>query len=187
MSRPLRIAFDIGGVISKYPDLCRQLIWALDPDSAEIHVITDMHDREQVLAMLERNGLGWLEQKRVHCADYDKHGEGCKAVLCRELEIDIILDDFVGYVAVPGAPIRCLVMPDATRPYYADSWRTIGNEGSFGRRVFVEPTDQEDEDRFLSEMANECRCCGRCTVIPCPGLTQGGFCDEACSCGDESR
>lgn len=132
----VRVAFDIGGVLSKYPDILREMARALMLGGASIFVITDMLDRSAVLEMLVRNGFEFVPVENVYTADYDTHGEGCKAVLLESLRIDVFLDDFIGYAAVGGAPVRCLVMPDASLPYYAEAWQTVGDEGSFGRRVY---------------------------------------------------
>jgi len=136
----VRIAFDIGGVLSKYPAILRELAHALITGGAEVFVITDMRDHAGTLALLEANGFGFIPADRVRCAEYGRHGEGCKAELLRELGIQIMLDDFIGYVAEPGCPIRCLVMPDASRPYYDDSWITTGGEPEFGRRTYRKVT-----------------------------------------------
>jgi hypothetical protein len=133
----LRIAFDVGGVISKYPGPLRALLLALHSTrlpGVEVHVVSDMHPREKVLDMLARNAID-VRPERVHSADYKGHGEACKAVLCRELGIDVLVDDHAAYVCTPGAPpVRLLVMPDPWLPYYADDWQTDGSEGDFGRR-----------------------------------------------------
>ena len=41
-----RIGFDIGGILSKYPDILRPIVAALlaAPD-VEVHVLSDMHPR----------------------------------------------------------------------------------------------------------------------------------------------
>lgn len=133
--RPLRIAFDIGGVLSKYPDQFRVLVKILEP-FCEIYVITDMHKHVEVCETLKLNGFD-IDPKKVHCADYSTHGEGCKAELLRDLEIDIFVDDFIGYAAEPGgSAIRLLMMPDASKPYWHETWKTVGGEGDFGRRVY---------------------------------------------------
>lgn len=137
LRRPIRVALDIGGVISKYPDEVRALAEAIVAGGGEVHVITDMHDREDVIGQLDANSFGFIAPDRVHCADYATHGEGCKAELLASLGIDVLLDDFVGYVAIPGCPVRCLVMPDAERPYWHPTWNAGKAEGSdFGRRVY---------------------------------------------------
>jgi hypothetical protein len=141
LNRPARVALDIGGVISKYPDVLRALASAIVAGGGEVHVVTDMQDRDDVLVQLEANGFGFIVAERVHCADYTTHGEGCKAELLAALEIDVLLDDFVGYVAIPGCPVRCLVMPDAAQPYWHPTWKAGKADGSsdFGRRVYKRP------------------------------------------------
>jgi hypothetical protein len=129
----LRVAFDVGGVLSKYPEEFRRLIDAFnDSDGVEVLVISDMHPEQKIREMLAANGFFGLP---CFSADYYSHGEACKAVLCERLGVDILVDDFIGYVATPGQPrVRLLVMPDPSLPYYADSWKTDGSEGDFGRR-----------------------------------------------------
>jgi hypothetical protein len=134
MTRRLRIAFDVGGVLSKYPDQFRALVAILAP-FCEIHVITDMHKHDEVCETLKLNGFD-IDPKNVHCADYTTHGEGCKAELLCELKIDFFVDDFIGYAAEPGgAAIRLLLMPDASKPYWHETWKTV-SESDFGRRVY---------------------------------------------------
>jgi hypothetical protein len=135
LARPLRVAFDVGGVLSKYPDAFRRLLSALHAGGAEVYVLSDMHPREAILDMLARNGLGWIDSERVVSADYQIYGEECKAVSCEHFAVDILVDDFVGYVACQGRPpVRLLCMPDPERDYYAAEWKTDGSEGAFGRR-----------------------------------------------------
>jgi hypothetical protein len=129
----LRIAFDVGGVLSKYPETFKRLLAGL-VKTCEIHVISDMHDPAAIICMLDMNGFSDLVHY-VHSADYASEGEECKAALCEQLGIDILIDDFIGYVACPGKPpVRLLVMPDPEKDYYAPEWRTSGEEGNFGRR-----------------------------------------------------
>lgn len=138
----IKIGIDIGGVISKYPELFKGLINAVcnvrhdSEDKVEVHIISDMHPKELMVDMLKQNGVD-LPCGQIHSADYNKYGEGCKAELCRELGVTVLIDDFIGYVGLPGAPIvRLLVMPDASLPYYSDNWKTNGKEGDFGRRNY---------------------------------------------------
>lgn len=132
----MRIAFDIGGVLSKYPDVLRPIISAMRKGGIEVFVITDMHNRAEVIETLALNGFDMIPEGYVFTADYNVHGEGCKAVLLEDLGIDIFLDDFIGYTTVGGAPIRCLVMPDASKPYYHPDWKVPGVQPDFGRRVY---------------------------------------------------
>jgi len=129
----VKIAFDIGGVLSKYPDLFRPLVVQLQAAGVQVFVITDVPDRSEVLEMLRLNDFAMIPEANVYSADYATHGETCKAVLLREQGIDMFFDDFIGYVAVDGCPVRCLVMPDATRPYYHETWKTVGTSWDFGR------------------------------------------------------
>lgn len=127
----MKIAFDVGGVLSKHKILRELFLSLLDGDN-EIYVISDMHPEEKILDMLVLNGFPLLDIS-VHSADYATHGENCKKVLCEEIGIDILIDDFIGYVA-QGKYVRLLVMPDPNEPYYSDDWKTDGSEGNFGRR-----------------------------------------------------
>lgn len=141
----MKIAFDIGGVLSKYPTQMWDLIATLTRhDQHEIFVITDQHPKDEVIRILEDNKfLMWINDRHliscenIHSADYEKHGNMCKAVLCKELGIDIFIDDFLGYLdwdsRLGEAPIRLLVMPDNFKPYWADEWQTH-DQFDFGRR-----------------------------------------------------
>ena len=142
----LRIAFDIGGVISKYPEKFRELCRALHIassslrcDMIDLHVITDMHDREKTLWLLKENGFEFIPEANVHNSDYEQYGNMCKAVLLKELKIDIFFDDFGAYTdwdsQLGEAPIRMLVQPDNFKPYWSDTWKTPPEDSDFGRRV----------------------------------------------------
>ncbi len=132
-----KIAFDIGGVLSKYPDFFRTLLPILEAGGVEVHVITDMHDRAETLKMLGDNEFN-IPEARIHNADYKQHGEACKAVILRDLQIDAIVDDFTAYLVWPfggKAPIRLHMQPDPYRPYWDNSWKCSG--GDFGRRKYT--------------------------------------------------
>lgn len=136
----MKIAFDIGGVLSKYPEEFKKLTKQLWMYRNDIYVITDMHNKEDVLKQLRTNGFDEeiIPNENVYCADYATHGELCKAVLLRDLQISMFYDDFIGYTMWPPhfgpAPIRCLIMPDAYRPYWAPEWKC--ESGDFGRRIY---------------------------------------------------
>ena len=134
-----RVAFDIGGVLSKYPDQFRSMAKALQASCEwEIFVITDMPDHDSTVQVLRDNGFDFIPENCVVNADYARHGEGCKKVNIEELGIDMFFDDFVGYVAHTSA-INLLVFPNMFQPYYASSWKTDGKEGDFGRKAYVAP------------------------------------------------
>jgi hypothetical protein len=132
----MKIAFDIGGVISKYPETFHWLMTSLAVNM-ELYIITDMHDKTEVMKMLRDNNVE-VPESRVYCADYTKHGDMCKAVLLKELGIDIFIDDFLSYTSwdssLGSAPIRLLVAPDPFKPYWSDTWKCEGAD--FGRRKF---------------------------------------------------
>jgi len=128
-----RVSFDIGGVLSKYPDVFRPVVAALQasPD-LEVFVLTDMHDAEESREMLERNGFRFSPDRIIN-SDFNAYGESCKAEALQEHKIDMHMDDFPAYLA-DGCPVRLMLLPDIDRPYYHDSWWTNGKYGEFGRR-----------------------------------------------------
>lgn len=129
----MKIAFDVGGVISKHPAVFKTLLAALHRSKeVEVWIISDMHPEQKIIDMLQLNGVEFL-MHRVRSAAYQIHGELCKQVLCDELGIDLLIDDFPGYVAT-GKHVRLLVMPDPHLDYYHVDWKTDGSEGNFGRR-----------------------------------------------------
>lgn len=136
----MKIAFDIGGVLSKYPAVFRPLVKLLlgrgsDPAyGVEVFIISDMKPHTKAVAFCYDNGF-MVPPERILCADYDQYGEQCKSKICWENDIDILVDDHMGYLTAAGAPwVRLFVMPDPNLPYYDDSWKTDGSEGNFGRR-----------------------------------------------------
>lgn len=138
----MRIAFDIGGVISKYPDKFKALFWDyfINKDYPDnIYIITDMHPRDKVVKTLHDNGFEYIHEQHIYCSDYEKYGSLCKAVLLRDLKIDIFIDDFDGYLQWDSSfgpqPILLKVMPDGFKPYWHPDWKCDG--GDFGRRVYA--------------------------------------------------
>jgi len=136
--KTLKLAVDLGGVLSKYPDIFKKLLFSFDPRYIDVYIISDIHPKEKILEALALNYFdNFINSDNVFSADYDKYGEAAKAVLCKELEIDIFIDDFIGYLSDKGAPVRLLVMPDSSRPYWSDDWKT-NDEVDFGRRKYNE-------------------------------------------------
>ncbi len=130
---PARVAFDVGGVLSKYPAIFRPIVAALQaaPD-VEVLILTDMTDPQKVAEVLAGNGFV-VPLERIFCADFACYGEACKAILLEELQVDVFVDDMPAYLA-QGCPVRLLLLPDLERPYYHDDWRIPGESGDFGRR-----------------------------------------------------
>jgi hypothetical protein len=130
--KPLRISFDIGGVLSKYPAIFRPMVAALQKGGAEVYVLTDMHPHEKSVKMVQENGYD-IPAERILNADYKEHGEDCKAVVIEEHSIDVHVDDFPGYCAHTKA-LSLFTWPNPEMPYYHDDFKTDGSEGDFGRR-----------------------------------------------------
>lgn len=132
----MKVAFDIGGVLSKYPVKFRHLVVQLQHAGAEVFVITDMHDVDKIYEMLVMNDFAMILKSHVYSADYETHGDGCKSELLRELEIDLFFDDHLAYLSIPDATVRCLVMPDPYKPYWAPEWKVPEGDPDFGRRFY---------------------------------------------------
>ncbi len=131
----IKIGFDIGGIISKYPHLLRPIIIALlSSKEIEVHILSDMRPHDKCVKTLIENGFN-IPSSQIHSCDYEKYGGECKAIKAKEIGLDILIDDFPDYVGMIGAPeLRLLAMPDPTKDYYHKSWKTDGSEGNFGRR-----------------------------------------------------
>lgn len=122
--RPLRISFDIGGVLSKHPAVYRKMMQALADGGAEVYVITDMSDHERAVKLLGTNDFDVLPE-RVLCADWDAHGDMCKAELIRQHGIQVHVDDFLGYSAGAAEVEGCVSLlgwPDPYAPYYHEDF-----------------------------------------------------------------
>lgn len=129
----LRIAFDIGGVLSAHPELRTLFDVCQASDAVEVFIVTDMPN-DAALAMLQQNAIR-IAPERVLSADYAKHGGACKAVVCENHKIAVMLDDAINY-ACTGSFLRLLVMPMVERPYYSDDWKVPSESGNFGRARF---------------------------------------------------
>jgi len=133
----MRVAFDIGGVLSKYPAQFKDVMSRFA--SFEVFIISDM-PREKIIKLLRLNKILGVDGVNIYSADYNTHGDGCKVELLDQLKIDLFFDDHIGYIAtsVPGAypTIRCLVWPNAGLPYRADDWIVPDDEPEFGRTTY---------------------------------------------------
>ena len=111
----MKIAFDIGGVIGKYPETFIPMMRALEKGGIEVFILTDIFDRHKAIAKLSELECT-ISAERVLCADFEKHGERCKAELIKEYGIDILVDDHPGYCADSGC-LSLFVWPDPHRPF----------------------------------------------------------------------
>lgn len=134
-SPPLRVSFDIGGVLSKYPHVFRAMVIALQRGGCDVFVITDMHDHEQSVRFVRDNGYD-IPPENILNSDYKQFGEACKAMTIKEHKIDVHVDDFPGYCAHTEC-VSLFTWPNPGLPYYHDDFKTDGSEGDFGRRKKV--------------------------------------------------
>lgn len=132
--KPLRVSFDIGGVLSKYPRIFRPMVEALQKGGAEVYVLTDIHKHEESVQLVQGNGYD-IPADSILNSDYETHGEDCKAVLIKERWIDLHIDDFPGYCAHTEC-VSLFVWPNPNEPYYHDEFNDFLPEGAnqFGRR-----------------------------------------------------
>lgn len=120
--RTIRVAVDMGGVITRSPDTFRLLMYSLEMGGAEVYVLTDMTDRALVMELLQKNRFR-LPEERVLCADYATHGERCKAVLIEKHQIDVLIDDHPGYCAAKHRALSLFLWPNPDEPYYSDDFK----------------------------------------------------------------
>jgi len=111
----MKLAFDIGGVLGKYPEVFLPMITALQKGGAEVFIVTDISDKTTAEALLTKYGYS-IASESILCADFQKNGERCKAVLIKEYGIDVLIDDHPGYCADSGC-VSLFVWPDPHVPY----------------------------------------------------------------------
>lgn len=134
----LKIAFDIGGVISRYPEKMKDLMEILHRGGAEVLIATDMNQADAIACCRENGLMEYVGHKRIPktddlehdwsvrqswvvSADWSRHGDLCKSEAMEEYEIDILIDDRPDYVA-SGDFIGLVLSPRPDVPYYAPGW-----------------------------------------------------------------
>lgn len=118
----MKLAFDIGGVLGKYPDVFLPMISALQKGGAEVFVLTDIPDIKVTQEQLNKYGYNFLPEK-ILCADFEKYGERRKSILIKEHGINVLVDDHPGYCADSGC-VSLFVWPDPHKPYESYQNRT---------------------------------------------------------------
>lgn len=113
----MKIAFDIGGVLGKYPDIFVPMVLALQCGGVEVFVITDMHEHSAASNVLKNYGY-CISDEMIVCADYLQYGERCKAACIKEYEIDLLIDDHPGYCVDSGC-VSLFVWPNPYIEYTA--------------------------------------------------------------------
>ena len=118
----LKIGFDIGGVLSKYPHEMRVLLNALsESKEIELHCISDMHF-SQIKDVLQKNDfLKYFRVRNIHSANYETFGDDCKAHILTEYEIDVMIDDRLEYL-LSGCTIGLQTAPRNGLPYHHSDW-----------------------------------------------------------------
>lgn len=117
----MKIAFDIGGWISRYPDLTREMMACLERGGAEVIVMTDMpcDTSHTVLAM--NDFIATVHFSSVVNVDWNLHKERSKAEACREHGVDLLIDDYAPYCVGDGFA-ALMVWPKHEHPYDAAEW-----------------------------------------------------------------
>lgn len=118
----LKIAFDIGGVLSKYPREMKALLRTLQRGGADLWVMTDMNPKKAV-ELCRLNDIP-VPDEQIISVDWAKDGELSKANACMGYGIDILIDDYLPYLCA-GDFIGLCVAPRPGMPYEAPEWQTI--------------------------------------------------------------
>jgi hypothetical protein len=114
----VKIAFDIGGVISRYPDQMKTIIQALMAGGVDVCIVTDMPPATANI-LLRLNGFDFVPS--VYCGNWTEHGDMCKSLICEREGIDVLFDDRPDYCAL-GNFIGFVLAPRPQIPYYAQKW-----------------------------------------------------------------
>lgn len=96
--KKMKIAFDIGGVISKYPGQMKTMMKALIAGGVEVFILTDM-PQTTAIPMCRLNGIDFIADDHILSADWGLHQDSAKTVVMKERSIDILIDDRPDYVA----------------------------------------------------------------------------------------
>lgn len=145
----VKMAFDIGGVLSRYPKTMASLVQALHRGGIELYVVTDMKKDIALQTLRDNNFLQWFDEDHVLSADWSTHGDLCKTVLCEEHGIQILVDDRPDYVA-QGAFVGLALSPRPHQAYYHLSWI---NHTSM--TVCVPPEEYEEFKAWRASRRNE--------------------------------
>ncbi len=151
MPDDLTIAFDIGGVISRYPEKMKQLMAVLIKGGALVYILTDMNPVD-ALAAVRANGLMHLighdrllsdpyfqsaRNRYILSANWSRDGDLCKTRIMEDEGIDFLIDDRPDYAA-KGDFIGLVLSPRPDVPYYHESWSNTGTPA-----VCVPPEEYE--------------------------------------------
>ena len=149
----LKVAFDIGGVFSRYPDQFRAMAWALRAGGATVFLLTDMNPADAERCCRENDlfplvgsiGVplfGADLMPWVLSGDWSCDGDRCKQVLMEEHGIDVLIDDRPDYCA-DGDFIGLVLSPRPDEPYYHPTWHNASTAA-----VCVPPEEYEEFRRW---------------------------------------
>jgi len=141
----MKVAFDVGGLISRYPIQMKAMMKALIAGGVEVYILTDMNQQD-ARAACETNGIDFISQDRILSADWSCHGDLCKTRMCEAHGIDILLDDRPDYTA-HGDFIGLNLSPRPHTPYYADGWVNKNTPA-----VCVPPEEYEEFKRWKAKL-----------------------------------
>src|SRR5688500_10946570 len=94
----MKIAFDIGGTISRYPTTFIRMMKALQDGGVEVFILTDMNNAD-AMKLCEQNDIDFIDESRILSADWNTYGDLCKSRLMQQHSIDILIDDRPDYCA----------------------------------------------------------------------------------------
>lgn len=116
------ISFDIGGVLTRYPDIVRSLMERLRAvPGCTIYLLTDMPASMAPQAVADTYGVyEGIHYDAILCGDWNTHGEQCKAVLIREYGIQVHFDDYPAYCVTDSDCMTLFVWPRPDKPYRAE-------------------------------------------------------------------
>ena len=110
----MKISFDLGGVVTKYPKIFVAIIKALQKsEEIEVFILSDMKLKKSK-AILDKVGLEFSDEN-VFSADWERYGEECKAIIIRKEQIDLHIDDLPSYCQ--SSAISLMVWPNNQLPY----------------------------------------------------------------------
>ncbi len=123
MTKIYKIGFDIGGVLSAYPEQFKTLINALEQSPHfQVYYITDM-PRATAEELLTLNEIQH-NPERLLCADWNSHQNECKTRLANEVGLDFLVDDHLAYLIGETNALGLLVVPKSKQPYNHQEWKT---------------------------------------------------------------
>jgi hypothetical protein len=114
------VAFDIGGVLSRYPEKMKALMHALMAGGVDVRIVTDIN-HSKAIELLHLNGFGFVPDEKVHSGDWSVDGDLCKTNVCTEIGVDFLIDDRPDYCA-EGDFIGMVLSPRPRVSYYAKTW-----------------------------------------------------------------